>query len=414
MLDRIETFVTVPPTGIGGSFWVLVRVSTDDGVTGVGECYGIPFSADVACAMVEDTFDRYIAGSPATDVETIYRRVYSAGFTQRPDPTLMSVFSGIEIAVWDILGKRAGQPVYNLLGGAFHDRLRTYTYLYPASAHRPLGEPPPDAGEPDPYHDPDAAAERALHYVEQGFTAIKQDPTGPYTIQGGRELSLVELQRSEDNARALRAAVGNRADLLFGTHGQMATSSARRLARRLEPFDPLWFEEPCPPDQMRALGEVAASTSIPIAAGERLTTRIEFRQALEAGVRIVQPNVGRAGGIWEMKKIAAMAETYNAHLAPHIYCGPVAHAAAAHVGFSSPNFLMLETIQTAFHDAVVREPLVWDDGYLRPPTAPGLGVELDDDMIAAHPYSDHGGRLHLDMTQTPVPSDNTALTGELD
>lgn len=414
LLDQIETFATVPPTGIGGSFWVLVRVTTDDGLTGIGECYGIPFSADVACAMVEDTFDRYIAGSPVTDVEAIYRRVYSAGFTQRPDPTMMSVFSGIEIAVWDILGKRAGQPVYNLLGGAFHERLRTYTYLYPASAHRPLGSGAPDPDESDPYHDPDAAAERALHYVDQGFTAIKQDPTGPYTIQGGRELSLTELQRSEDNARALRSAVGNRADLLFGTHGQMATSSARRLARRLEPFDPLWFEEPCPPDQMGALGEVAASTSIPIAAGERLTTRIEFRQALEAGVRILQPNVARAGGIWEVKKIAAMAETYNAHLAPHIYCGPVAHAAAAHVGFSSPNFLMLETIQTAFHDAVVREPLVWSDGYLMPPTSPGLGIELADDVIAAHPYTDHGGRLHLDMTQTPVPSDNTALTADLD
>ncbi len=414
LLEDIETFATVPPTGIGGSFWVLVRVTTDDGVTGVGECYGIPFSADIACSMVEDTFERYIAGCAATDVETMFRRVYSAGFTQRPDPTLMSVFSGIEIAVWDILGKAAGQPVYNLLGGAFHDRLRTYTYLYPESAHRALGAPAPADEKPDPYHDPDAAAERAVHYVEHGFTAVKQDPTGPYTIQGGRELSLVELERSEANVRAIREAVGNRADILFGTHGQMTTSSARRLAKRLEPYDPLWFEEPCPPDQMEALGRVAAATSIPIATGERLTTRIEFRQALDVGVSILQPDVGRSGGIWETKKIAAMAETYNAHIAPHIYCGPIAHAAAAHVGFSCPNFLILETIQTAFHDAVVREPLVWEDGYVLPPTAPGLGVELNDEVIAAHPYTDHGGRLHLDMTQTPVPSDNTALTAQLD
>lgn len=413
LLSSIETFATVPPTGIGGSFWVLVQVTTDDGITGVGECYGIPFSADIACAMVEDTFGRYIEGSDPHAIETMFRRVYSAGFTQRPDPTMMSVFSGIEMAVWDILGKAVGQPVYNLLGGAFHDRLRTYTYLYPASAHRALGAPAPGTDEPDPYHDPAAAAQRARHYVDLGFTAVKQDPTGPYTIQGGRELSLTELERSEANVAAIRAEVGSEADILFGTHGQMATSSALRLARRLEQFDPLWFEEPCPPDQMSALERVTAATSIPVAVGERLTTRNEFKQALDAGVTILQPNVGRAGGIWETKKIAVMAETYNAHLAPHIYCGPVAHAAAAHVGFSSPNFLMLETIQTAFHDAVVQQPLPWEDGYLVRPTMPGLGIELDLDTIAAHPYEDRGGRLHLDMTQTPVPSDNTALTGDL-
>ena len=371
LLSSIETFVTVPPTGIGGSFWVLVQVTTDDGITGVGECYGIPFSADVACSMVEVTFDRYIEGSDPHAIETMFRRVYSAGFTQRPDPTMMSVFSGIEMAIWDILGKAAGEPVYNLLGGAFHERLRTYTYLYPGSAHRPLGTPAPSEPEPDAYHDPAAAVERAMHYVGLGFTAVKQDPAGPYTIQGGRELSLLELKRSETNTRAIREAVGDRADILFGTHGQMATSSAIRLARRLEAFDPLWFEEPCPPDQMNALRRVAASTSIPIATGERLTTRFEFKQALDAGVTILQPNVGRAGGIWETKKIAVLAETYNAHLAPHIYCGPVAHAAAAHVGFSSPNFLMLETIQTAFHDAVVTEPLEWQDGYVLKPTKPG-------------------------------------------
>ena len=413
LLDRVETFVTAPPTGIGGSFWVLTRVTTDDGVSGVGECYGIPFSGDLAASMVEDVFDRYIAGRAPTEIETMFRLVYSAGFTQRPDPTMMSVFSGIEMAVWDILGKAAGRPVYDLLGGRFHDRLRTYTYLYPESAHRDLGTAAPSEPEPDPYHDPEAAAERALHYVDLGFTAVKQDPTGPYTMQGGRELSRPELARSEANVRAIREAVGDRADILFGTHGQMATSSARRLAARLEPHDPLWFEEPCPPDQMEALAEVAASTSIPIAAGERLTTRVEFRQALDHGVRIVQPNVGRAGGIWEAKKIAVLAEAYNAHLAPHIYCGPIAHAAAAHVGFSSPNFLILETIQTAFHDAVVSTPLEWADGYLLAPSAPGLGVELNDEVVAAHPYTDRGGRLHLEMTQTPVPSDNTALTGDL-
>ena len=139
-LQSIETFTTAPPQGIGGAWWLFVRVTTDDGVTGIGECYGIPFSPVVAQRMIEDTFERYIAGSDPHEVETLFRRVYSAGFTQRPDVSLMGVFSGIEIAVWDILGKLSGQPVYNLLGGCFHPRLRTYSYLYPAGLDTVPGE----------------------------------------------------------------------------------------------------------------------------------------------------------------------------------------------------------------------------------------------------------------------------------
>ncbi len=409
-LESIKTWAVAPPSGIGGAFWVFVRVTTDSGVQGIGECYGIPYSANIACEMVEDTFDRFIAGEDPHNIEAMFRRVYSAGFTQRPDLTMMGVFSGIEIAVWDILGKLADQPVYNLLGGAFHERLRTYTYLYPASVHDPSL---PSADEADPYHDGDAAAERALVYVEQGFTAVKQDPTGPYSFQGGRELSLHELRRSEENVRKVREAVGDRCDILFGTHGQMTTSSAIRLARRIEKYDPLWFEEPCPPDQVAAIGKVATATSIPIATGERLTTRTEFHEALKAGVSIVQPDIGRSGGIWETKKIAVMAELFNAQIAPHIYCGPVAHAAAAHVGFSSPNFLILETIQTPFHDQVLVEPLTWESGFTVAPNTPGLGIELDEAVLDAHPYTDRGGRLHLEMTQIPLSSDNEKSVFEL-
>lgn len=408
-LESIETFVTVPPTGIGGAYWLFVRVSTDDGVRGVGECYGIPVSGDIAAAMVVDTFDRFIAGSDPHDVESMFRRVYSAGFTQRPDVSMMGVFSGIEMAVWDILGKAHGVPCHQLLGGRFHDRLRTYTYLYPLDVDSD-GQPLP--GAPDVYHDGDAAAEVAARYVEMGWTAVKQDPAGPYSFQGGRELSLTELSRSEYSVRRIREAVGDRADILFGTHGQMTTSSAIRLARRLEPYDPLWFEEPCPPDQVDAIGRVAAATSIPVATGERLTTRAEFHTALQAGVAILQPDIGRSGGVWETKKIAAMAELYNAQIAPHIYCGPVAHAAAAQVALTCPNFLILETIQSAFHDAVVRRPLEWDAGFLHPTAEPGLGVELADEVVAAHPYTP-GGRLHLEMAQTPLDSANERLITDL-
>ena len=407
-LASIETYACTPPSGIGGSFWILVKVTTDDGIEGVGECYGIPFSPSIACSMVRDTFDRFIADDSPHNLEAMFRRVYSAGFTQRPDPTMMSVFSGIEMAIWDIRGKALSLPVYDLLGGAFHDRLRTYTYLYPRNVHDP--SLPADDG--DVYHDADEAAARALEYVEQGWTAVKQDPAGPYGVQGGRELSLVELDRSEANVAAIRAAVGDRADILFGTHGQMTTSSAVRLARRLEQYDPLWFEEPCPPDQVDALARVSSSTTIPVATGERLTTRAEFHAVLQAGVAIMQPDIGRSGGIWETKKIALLGEQYNAQIAPHIYCGPVAHAAAAQVGFSSPNFLILETIDTPFHRDVVQAPLDWDAGYLRKPTAAGLGIELDLDVISANPAAD-GGRLHLEMTQVPLDSANRAIVTDL-
>jgi 2-dehydro-3-deoxyphosphogalactonate aldolase len=405
-LKDIKTWATVPPTGIGGAFWVIVKITTDDGIEGIGECYGIPVSGDIACAMVEDTFERFIAGEDPHNLETMFRRVYSAGFTQRPDVSMMGVFSGIEIAIWDILGKAHNQPVYQLLGGKFHQRIRTYTYLYPKQSGT-------DGQTADVYHDGDAAAERALEYVDMGFTAIKQDPVGPYSFQGGRELSLHELSRAEYNVKCIREAVGDRADILFGTHGQMTTASAIRLARRIEAYDPLWFEEPCPPDQMEAIGRVAKATSIPIATGERLTTRVEFHAALKAGVSILQPDIGRSGGIWETKKIAGIAELFNAQLAPHIYCGPIAHAAAAHVSISSPNFLILETIQSDFHDAILRKPLTWEQGYQLAPTEPGLGIELNEKTLEANPYTS-GGRLHLEMCQTALSSDNQKIISEIE
>ena len=405
-LKDIKTWTTAPPDGIGGAFWMIVKITTDDGIEGIGECYGIPVSGDIACAMIEDTFERFIVGEDPHNIETMFRRVYSAGFTQRPDVSMMGVFSGIEIAIWDILGKAHDQPVFQLLGGKFHERIRTYTYLYPKHLSA-------DEDTVDVYHDGDAAAERALEYLDMGFTAIKQDPVGPYSFQGGRELSLHELSRAEYNVKCIREAVGDRADILLGTHGQMTTASAIRLARRIEVYDPLWFEEPCPPDQMEAIGRVAKATSIPIATGERLTTRVEFHAALKAGVSILQPDVGRSGGIWETKKIAVIAELFNAQIAPHIYCGPIAHAAAAHVSFSSPNFLILETIQSDFHDAILKKTLTWEQGYQLVPIEPGLGIELDEKTLEANPYTS-GGRLHLEMCQTALSSDNQKIITEIE
>ena len=408
-LEQVRTYVTAPPTGIGGSFWVFVEVDTDDGITGVGECYGVPVSGDIAGAMVEDTFNRFCRGADPHHLETLFRRVYSAGFTQRPDITMMGVFSGIEMAIWDILGKAHNVPVCELLGGRFHDRLRTYSYLYPPNMSATTDG---EEDGPDVYHDGDAAAESALRFVEMGFTAIKQDPVGPYSFQGGRELSLFELSRAQDSIGQIRKAVGNRADILLGTHGQMTTASAIRLARRVEQYDPLWFEEPCPPDQIEALKVVSEATSIPLAAGERMTTRNEFYELLRAGVRILQPNFGRSGGLWETKKIAALAELFNAQIAPHIYCGPVAHAAATHLGFTLPNFLILETILSDFHAEVAHSSLEWDHGWMMPPSKPGLGIELNHETLGKNPY-ESGGRLHLEMTQEPLSSNNKKVAREL-
>ena len=164
---------------------------------------------------------------------------------------------------------------------------------------------------------------------------------------------------------------------------------------------------------MEVIGKVAQATSIPIATGERLTTRVEFHQALKAGVSILQPDIGRSGGIWETKKIAVIAELFNAQVAPHIYCGPIAHAAAAHVSFSSPNFLILETIQTEFHDAILQKPLDWEQGYQLAPSGAGLGIELNENTLEANPYAS-GGRLHLEMCQTTLSSNNQKTIAEIE
>jgi len=392
-LRDIETFVVGnPPPHFGGRHFVFVKLTTDDAITGLGEAYCVPFSPHLVARMIEDVFDRYAKGQNPHDIEALWRRVYSSGFTQHPDLTLMGVLSALEMACWDIVGKAAGQPVHRLLGGRVHEKLRSYTYIYP----RP-------GDQTDVYQDPDLAASYAADYVAQGFTALKFDPVGPYSAFDGRQLSLAALDLSERFGRRLREAVGSQADLLFGTHGQMTASSAIRLARRLEKYDPLWLEEPVPPDAPEEMAKVARATSIPVAAGERLTTKYDFARMLWAGAAsILQMNLGRVGGLLEAKKIAGMAETYHAQIAPHLYCGPVVGAANIQLAACSPNFLVLEGIETwgGFHADILVNPITWQDGYVIPPDTPGLGVELNEAVARAHPYD--GDMLHLDMAQTPI------------
>ena len=295
-ITDVKTFVVGnPPPGFGGRYFVFIKLITDEGIEGLGEVYNLPYHPSVVEHMVRDVVERCVVGKDPYDTERIWRSVYGSGFIHRPDISTMGILSAIDMACWDIVGKDVNKPVYKLLGGQVHEKLRSYTYIYPK-----------EGDKTNVYADPVLAAERAAQYLAMGFTALKFDPAGPYTVYDGRQLSLTELDRSETFCRMLREAVGTKADLLFGTHGQMTAAGAIRLARRLEKYDPLWFEEPIPPDNQREMGKVARGTTIPIACGERLATKWEFQRVLEEGAAaILQMNLGRVGGILEGKKIAA-------------------------------------------------------------------------------------------------------------
>ena len=384
--------VAVPPPYVGGMYWIFVCLKTDCGIEGVGEVYAATFHPNVVASAIEDVFERYLKDEDPHHIERFFRQAYSSGFTQRPDLTMMGIVSGLEMGCWDIIGKAADRPVYELIGGKVHDRLRSYTYLYPKNS----------AGEYD-YDSVELAVECAVKNMEEGFTALKFDPAGPYSAYSGHHLSLEAMDRSVTFCRRIREAVGNNCDLLFGTHGQMTPASAIRLAKRLEPYDPLWFEEPVPPGQAEAMARVASKTSIPIAAGERLTTKYEFFELLNRGAAsILQMNVGRVGGILEAKKIAGMAEAFYAQIAPHLYNGPVGAAASIQLATATPNFLIQESIMTwdGFHAEILEEKIEWRDGYIIPSSKPGLGIELNMDVVKAHsPYT--GKKLHLSMDPNP-------------
>ena len=392
-IQSLETYVVGnPPPHFGGRYFIFVKLITDNGIEGVGEVYTATFSPFVVQAMIEDVFEHHVQDTDPFHIERLWRRVYGRGYTLRPDLSLMSVLSGIETACWDIVGKAVEKPVYELLGGQVHDRLRSYTYIYPRE-----GE------DTSVYADPDLAAERAIEYVDMGFTALKFDPAGPYTVFDGHQPSLEDLDRSERFVKTIRKAVGKRADLLFGTHGQFTAAGAIRMAQRLESSDPLWFEEPTPPENPREMARVARQTSIPVATGERLTTKYEFARVLEEqAASILQMALGRVGGLLEAKKIASLAETYYAQIAPHLYCGPIEGAANVQLATCSPNFLILESIETwgGFHAKILKTPMQWEAGYVIPPSAPGIGVELDVDVALANPYTGKG--LHLVMQEDPV------------
>ncbi len=371
---------------MGGFLWYFVRLETDDGIVGWGETailntlHGLENGFEV---MTQDIFDTFLKGKDPIDREALFSLLYSGLTSQHPDYVTVGLISAFDMALWDICGKFYDTPIYNLLGGKHRDRIRTYTYIYD-----------PDRGGNliDATHDwtrnPKRLGELALDLVEQGFTGVKFDPlkqawrghlpTPPWDIP------LSQYDHAENAVREIREAVGNRADICIGTHGQTTPAAAIRLARRLEQYDPIWLEEPCPPENCEEMARIARSTTIPVATGERLVTVHDFKKVFDAGAcAIAQPDLGSCGGITAFKKIASMAEANYVQMAPHVWGGPLITAAAVQVATNIPNFLILESIYKSrdFFDEIVKEPFEWEGGDLIPSDRPGLGIELDEEKL---------------------------------
>lgn len=401
-LKDLKIIVTrPPPPGWGGRYWIFVKLTTDNGIVGWGECYASSIGPEAMEVVIKDIFERYFLDESPSNFEKMFRRTYSSGFTQRPDLTVMGAFSGLEIACWDILGKYFDCPTWQLLGGKINDRVRAYSYLYPLEHH--------DLN--DFWTSPGMAAESAIDLVSRGFTAVKFDPAGPYTMRGGHMPAMSDIKLSIDFCQAIREAVGDKADILFGTHGQFTTAGAIRLGKAIEPYSPMWFEEPIPPDNLSEFSKVQSALSIPIATGERFTTKMEFAEVLKSGgASIIQPALGRAGGIWEMKKAAAIAEVFNAQVAPHLYAGPIEWAANLQLAASIPNLLIAETIETPFHKSLINGKIKVEDGYIQVSDEAGLGIEVNEKLAEENAYK--GPDLHLMMQDDPCDySDGNSFSG---
>ena len=360
LLDNIEPYR-------GGRKWLFLRLFTDEGIVGLGERpTGHLTNLKSQIALLHDLCERFVVGQSPFDIENLWQRMYASNHDYR-HPSLDSTpaISAIEMACWDIVGKAVNQPIYNLLGGRCHERLRAYAYM-PAEGI---------------WEHPEKAGEVAAQLVAEGNSACKLDPFMPY-YPLPRDFPLKTIRHAARIFRCIRDAVGDELEIGIGTHGQFSTAGAIRVAKILEEFDPFWFEEPVPPENVDEMARVAAHTSIPIASGERLVTKYEFAELLEKqAAQIIQLDVGQCGGILESKKIAGMAEAHYAMIAPHMYVGPVAAAAAVQLDTCSPNFLIQEYNGNDLHSEIFVDPIEFRDGYIVPPEGPGLGVELDERVV---------------------------------
>jgi galactonate dehydratase len=365
--------ITGLKTFVLGSGWrnlILLRLETDQpGLYGIGEAT-VQWGDEGMLGYLVSLEKRYLLGQDPRDIESLWERVYRNEYWRR-DFFVCSALGGVEMACWDILGKSLGVPVWRLLGGKCRD-------VVPAYAN----------GWYQVERTPDAIARRAGAVIAMGYRALKIDPFGT----GSYEMTEAEKRRSVEIISAVRAAIGPDAELFIEMHGRFAVHTAIDLCHRLAPYRPGWFEEPVPPENMSALAEVrraVAPLGIPVAAGERLSTRFLFLDLFSRrAVDIIQPDVCHAGGIAETRKIAAMAEAHYMPVAPHNACSPVGTMASIHLAVATPNFKIQETfddmVEPWVRDAVIDRPVA-RDGCFALPDKPGLGVDLDEAVIAAHP-----------------------------
>jgi len=365
-IDRIETFL-VPPR------WLFCRVETDEGLVGWGEPV-VEGRAEVVRAAVE-VLAEYLLGEDPLRIEQHWQVLTRGGF-YRGGPVLSSAVAGLDQALWDIAGQAYGAPVHALLGGPVRDRVRVYAWV---------------GGD-----EPAEIADAVTAHVESGMTAVKMNASGRLSSVP----SMAELAGVVDRVAAAREALGPHRDVAVDLHGRASFPAARMILPALAPLHPLLIEEPLVPEHGHRLAELVACTAVPIATGERLYSRTDFLPALAAGVSVVQPDLSHAGGISEVRRIAALAETHGALLAPHCPLGPIALAASLQVAFATPNFLIQEqSMGIHYHSGtdlldylLDPEPLRIVEGHIARPEAPGLGIAVDEQAVRRADRTSHAWR----------------------
>ena len=370
--------------------WVFVKVLTDAGIHGVGEATLETRELTVAQAISE--LERTLVGRDPHAVEAFWHDARRDAYW-RGGPVLMSALASVEMALWDIKGKDLGVPVYQLLGGKVRDAVPCYANGWFAPARTP-----------------DEFATKARSAVDAGWKGLKFDPFGSAYMHLGRS----EFSAALDCVEAVVDAVGNRAEILIEAHGRFNVPTAIRIGRALERFDLFWLEEPIPPDSMAELAEVRRNVRVPIAAGERLYSRWDYVDFFRQGCAdYVQPDVSHAGGLMELKKIAAMAECQYIPVCPHNPSGPVANAATLQVAATLPNFLLLETMSSdvPFRRDVSTERVQFESGMMQIPDGPGLGIDIDVEAIASRPYEARDLRHYVGTLTDIRPPDATGYFG---
>ena len=364
-IDSIKTYLVDSGSA---KHWLFVKIETNEGIHGWGEAY-TQLDRDRVIERQIDELSRYLVGCSPFDIKQFLFSAYTDFAGKRGSMELFCAISGLEQALWDIVGKAAGQPVYNLLGGRTRRRLRVY-------ANGWGGAQPPDE-----------LADRARAVVDRGFTALKFDPfPGPWRAYIDRH----EEEEAVDRVRAVREAVGPDVDILVEVHRRLAPMHAVRVARAMEPYAPFWFEEPVSARDLGALAEVRHAINLPVVTGEDLYTKNEFRDVFEQrAADILNPDVCNCGGILELREIGAMAEAYHVAMAPHNYNSTtIGLAATLHASVGMPNFLITEYFVN-FEEVgkeIAHQSFTVEDGFITLPDRPGLGIDLDEQALRQRPY----------------------------